>query len=113
MTEFALVAPVLLLLTFGIIDFGRALYFYAAAGNAAREAARVAAVGSNPLPTNSDVTTAAAVHFPGASFSVPPCLNGPPPAGQPAAGTAWLFIYSPITRRRISGQPDARQRARR
>ena len=113
MTEFALVAPVLLLLTFGIIDFGRALYFYAAAGNAAREAARVAAVGSNPLPTNSDVITAAAVHFPGASFSVPPCLNGPPPAGQPAAGTAWLFIYSPITRRRISGQPDARQRARR
>ena len=35
MTEFALVAPVLLLLTFGILDFGRALFFYAAAGDAA------------------------------------------------------------------------------
>ena len=28
LTEFAIIAPVILLLTFGIIDFGRGLYFY-------------------------------------------------------------------------------------
>src|SRR5437016_757404 len=28
LTEFALIAPIILLLTFGIIDFGRGLYFY-------------------------------------------------------------------------------------
>jgi len=96
MTEFALVAPVLLLLTFGIIDFGRALYFYSAAGSAAREAARVSVRASNPLPTNSDVRNAAAVHFPGASVTVPGgCYNGPVPAGRPAAGAAWVFITQP------------------
>jgi Flp pilus assembly protein TadG len=43
--EFALVAPILLLLVFGIIQYG--LYFWAAQGgaSAAREAARRAAVG--------------------------------------------------------------------
>lgn len=105
MTEFALVAPVLLLLTFGIIDFGRALYFYAAAGNAAREAAHAAALASTPLPSDSDVTAAAAVHFPGASFSTPApaCINGPIPGGTPAAGTAWLFITDPSPA--IAGEP--------
>jgi hypothetical protein len=97
MTEFALVAPVLLLLTFGIIDFGRALYFYSAAGNAAREAARVATRASSPvMPTDAEVKNAGAVHFPGASVTVPGgCTNGPIPAGAPSAGTAWLFITEP------------------
>jgi hypothetical protein len=96
MTEFALVAPVLLLLTFGIIDFGRALYFYTASGTAAREAARVAVRASTPLPTNSDIRNAAAVHFPGASVTVPGgCYNGPIPSGQPTASAAWVFITEP------------------
>ncbi len=95
MTEFALVAPVLLILTFGIIDFGRALYFYAAAGNAAREAAHTATLACCPLPSNADVTAAAQLHFPGATFSAPACVNGPVPMGQPGAGTAWLFISDP------------------
>jgi len=64
MTEFALVAPVLLLLTFGILDFGRALFFYAATGDAAREGAHVAGRATSPLPTNADVRNAVAVHFP-------------------------------------------------
>lgn len=97
MTEFALVAPVLLLMTFGIIDFGRALYFYSAAGNAAREAARVGLKASSPLPTNADIKSNAAVHMPGASVLVPPsgCYNGPIPAGPPPAGSAWIFITQP------------------
>ena len=97
MTEFALVAPVLLLLTFGIIDFGRALYFYALAGNAARESAHTAARASLPMPTDSDVRSAAATAFPGATFSVPSpnCVNGPIAGGTPAVGTAWLFITDP------------------
>jgi Flp pilus assembly protein TadG len=97
MTEFALVAPVLLLLTFGIMDFGRALFFYAAAGDAAREAAHVALRATSPLPTNADVTNAVSVHFPGATVSAPSpaCVNGPIPGGIPAAGNAWVFITDP------------------
>ncbi|MDQ6919064.1 MAG: pilus assembly protein [Candidatus Dormibacteraeota bacterium] len=96
MTEFAMVAPVLLLLTFGILDFGRALYYYSAAGNAAREAARVATRASSPMPADSDVSSAGAIHFPGATISVPGgCANGPIPSTPPSAGTAWLFITEP------------------
>ena len=97
MTEFALVAPVLLLLTFGILDFGRALYYYAAAGDAAREGAHNAARATSPLPANSDVQSAVAVHFPGATIATPSpnCVNGPIPGGTPPAGTAWVFISEP------------------
>ena len=97
MTEFALVAPVLLLLTFGILDFGRALFFYAATGDAAREGAHVAGRATSPLPTNADVRNAVAVHFPGATVTSPSpnCVNGPIPGGTPAAGAAWVFITDP------------------
>jgi hypothetical protein len=110
MTEFALVAPVLLLLTFGIIDFGRALYFYAAAGNAAREAAHAATrygvpfnnttncapVGTTALlPTSTGVTCTAGLHFPGATIQVPSCPNGPIPNTVPSPGVAWVYTTEP------------------
>ena len=43
--EFALLFPVLLLIVFGIIDFGRALNAQITLTQAAREGARLAAVG--------------------------------------------------------------------
>jgi len=96
MTEFALVAPVLLLLTFGIIDFGRALYFYAAAGAVAREAARTATVTYGvALPTHTSVIQSAQVHFPGATVVEPDCVNGPIPSDVPSPGYAWVFTTEP------------------
>ena len=44
MVEFAIVAPVLLLFVFGIIDYGRYFFLYNSLTNAAREGARLAAV---------------------------------------------------------------------
>lgn len=44
MVEFALVIPIFLLLIFGILDLGRAVYAYSTLNNAAREGARVAHV---------------------------------------------------------------------
>ena len=44
LVEFALVLPILLLVIFGIIDFGRAVYAYNTIGNAARTGGRVAIV---------------------------------------------------------------------
>ena len=53
LTEFALIAPIILLLTFGIIDFGRGLYFYITLQQAANEGARVAVRGdARPLLTS-------------------------------------------------------------
>jgi Flp pilus assembly protein TadG len=45
--EFAIVAPLLFMLVFGIIDFGFSFHSWNATENAAREGARVGAVDSN------------------------------------------------------------------
>lgn len=47
LVEFAIVFPVLLLITYGIIEFGRMLFIYTAVTGAAREGARVGASASN------------------------------------------------------------------
>ncbi len=44
LVEFALVLPVLLLIVFGILDFGRAIYEYNTVADAARQANRTAIV---------------------------------------------------------------------
>ena len=58
MAEFALVAPLLLLLLFGIVDFGRVIYIYVTLNQAVNEGARTAIRASAQLPTNTDVETA-------------------------------------------------------
>ena len=63
LVEFALILPVLLILVFGIIDFGMGLRSYISLTNATREGARFAAVG-NPAgayPANCDGTTGTTV----------------------------------------------------
>lgn len=52
MVEFAIVAPVLLLFVFGIIEYGRYFFLYNNLTNAAREGARLAAV--TPINTAAD-----------------------------------------------------------
>ena len=89
LTEFAIIAPVILLLTFGIIDFGRGLYLYITLQQAANEGARVAVRasyfidpngGSHNWPKNSDVQAATQGHAV-AVVLANPCPNGPIPAG--------------------------------
>ena len=111
LVEFAIIAPVLLLLTFGIIDFGRALYMYITLQQAANEGARVAVRASyfvdpngatHTWPTDSDVATAIQVHAVNMSLANP-CPNGPiPNSGNPQGSTqlpppstGWIFITDP------------------
>ncbi len=47
MVEFALVFPIILLITYGIIEFGRMIFIYATVQSAAREAARYGAAAGN------------------------------------------------------------------
>jgi Flp pilus assembly protein TadG len=44
LVEFALILPILVLVLFGILDLGRAVYAYSTINNAAREAGRLAIV---------------------------------------------------------------------
>jgi hypothetical protein len=111
LTEFALIAPVILLLTFGIIDFGRGLYFYITLQQAANEGARVAVRASDFIdpngaqhnwPTNADVQAAVQAHAV-TEVLANPCPNGPIPNGGnpqgspqlPPSNTGWIFITDP------------------
>src|SRR5882762_9890758 len=111
LTEFAIIAPVILLLTFGIIDFGRALYLYITLQQAANEGARVAVRASyfidpngasHNWPKNSDVLSAVQGHAVAAILGNP-CPNGPIPNGGnpqgapivPPTNTGWVFITDP------------------
>lgn len=51
LVEFALIFPILMLLLFGVVDFGRAIYDYNTLANAARAGVRVAIVNQNGAGT--------------------------------------------------------------
>jgi hypothetical protein len=115
LVEFAIIAPVLLLLTFGIIDFGRALYMYITLQQAANEGARVAVKSGDYIDVNgqqhlwatdSDVATAVQAHAINMNLANnPACPNGPLPNGGvaqgspqlPASNNGWIFITDPST----------------
>lgn len=109
--EFALIAPVILLLTFAIIDFGRGLYYYITLQQAANEGARVAVRASyfidpggvtHTWPTDADVASAVQGHAV-SEVLANPCPNGPIPNGGnpqgspslPPPNTGWIFITDP------------------
>jgi Flp pilus assembly protein TadG len=92
--EFALISPVLLLLLFGIIDIGRAVFYYDTVNHAAREGARVAVRASNTLPTNGDVLAAVTMQMIGARVTEP-CPQGPITSASPPGNTAWLYVTEP------------------
>ncbi len=55
--EFALLLPLLMMILFGIIEFGMALYRQAVLTNASREGARLGIVQSVPAITNAQINT--------------------------------------------------------
>ncbi len=94
MAEFALVAPLLLLLLFGIVDFGRVIYIYVTLNQAVNEGARTAIRASAQLPTNADVETAVRQHAVDVALANP-CPNGPITATNPPANQGWIYITEP------------------
>ncbi|TMC10817.1 MAG: pilus assembly protein [Chloroflexi bacterium] len=94
MVEFALVAPLLLLLMFGIIDFGRVIYTYVTLNQAVNEGARVAIRDSPLLPTNAAVEAAVKVHAVDVVLANP-CPNGPITSAAPPANQGWIYITEP------------------
>jgi len=92
--EFALVSPVLLLLLFGIVDIGRAVFYYDTLNHAAREGARTAVRASSQLPTNADVLATVTTQMIGAPVTAP-CPQGPVTSATPPGNAAWLYITEP------------------
>ena len=110
MTEFAIVAPVLLVMLFGIIDFGRAIYIYGTLVSAANEGVRVAIRASSPLPSDSDVLAAAQASAQSLILANP-CPNGPlppstgPSAQNPPSDSGWVFITEPNPPSTVESSP--------
>lgn len=94
MVEFALIAPVLIVLLFGIIDFGRVIYIYATLNQAVSEGARTAIRDSALLPSNADVQAAVRNHAVDVSLANP-CPNGPITSINPPANQGWIYITEP------------------
>lgn len=93
--EFAIIAPVLLVLIFGVVDFGRAIYIYATINQAVNEGARAAIKASAQLPTNTDVETVVKQHAIDVSLANP-CPNGPIlSSSTPPANGGWVYITEP------------------
>jgi Flp pilus assembly protein TadG len=106
MVEFAIVLPILLLLVFGIIDFGRALYTLNNLTAAVREGARLASTQISPDPTTggsmSAVSTAVTnyvVAFGGNSGAptISETFSGAPPNMQSVTVQIVNYPFTPIT----------------
>jgi Flp pilus assembly protein TadG len=105
MTEFALVAPVLLLVLFGILDFGRAVYYFITIDQAVNEGARVAIRAPTPpnpdfyAPSNDQVVTVVKSQAPALLLAKPACMNGLASgsfdASKPAANTGYIYVTAP------------------
>jgi hypothetical protein len=101
LVEFAIVAPLLLVLIFAVVDFGRVIYIYVTLNQAVNEGVRVAIRASPLLPSNSDVETAVKQHAVDVSLANP-CPNGPITSATPPANQGWLYITEPF----VQGKTD-------
>jgi TadE-like protein len=89
--EFALVLPLLLLLIFGIIDFGRALNAQITLTQAAREGARLEALGQSNVVTR---TQAAATGLSPVTVTiVDSCPTGAGPGADAVVQTSYSYSF--------------------
>jgi Flp pilus assembly protein TadG len=110
--EFALVAPILFLLVFGILDFGRALNYYNQLTQLAGQGARAAAVNQNPDGTGpasgTSIQTQLATTYAtgGLNNGIRVCINGSsaPTQGQPVTVQAtYQFNFLPLISAAVGG----------
>lgn len=92
--EFALVLPLLLVLVFGIIDFGRALNAQISLNQAAREGVRASALGQTAAAVQSRTITAAdPLPLTAPDVTVAGCPVTPVPAGNATVTVKYSFSF--------------------
>lgn len=95
LVEFALVVPVLLLLVLGIMEFGMVIHEYMVVTGAAREGARIAALGGNDTAVETAVKDAA-VNFDKADIRVTVSPSPTRIQGEPVTVTV-TYPFKPVT----------------
>ncbi|MCX6497445.1 MAG: pilus assembly protein [Arthrobacter sp.] len=108
--EFALLAPLLILLLLGIMEFGRAYNAQITLSNAAREGARVMAIGGGPTAALSAAKSAATTLNPGLqdgkivfSFQTTPSTTPAPTACAAERQVTLTITYNLSTMTGIAG----------
>jgi hypothetical protein len=118
--EFALIVPLLMVLVFGIIDLGRAIYLYNGVSQAAREISRSASVHpGSPLGSSSQTVGVIATQMslvPGMSNPIFHCetLSGATVPGDGSGGCAAPDVvrveahakYRPVALLGLAGEID-------
>jgi len=93
--EFALLLPMLLFLLCGIIDFGRALNAQITLTQAARQGARLAALGQSNVVSR---TQAAATGLSPVTVTVTACSSGSGPSANATVQVSYAFSFiTPIS----------------
>jgi Flp pilus assembly protein TadG len=87
--EMALVLPLLLLLVFGIIDFGRMLNAQITLTEAAREGARASVLGANP----GNAVSAASTNLSGVTYTQTACPANPTAGQNATVTTTYTFKF--------------------
>lgn len=97
MVEFAIILPLLLVLVFGITEFGRYLYLKNSVTNAAREAARAAVV-SPAANYTTNINAAVYNYFPSslAGLSITPVPSTAPTTGSAVNVTVRISFKSAV-----------------
>lgn len=102
--EFALLLPVLLMILFGIIEFGMIMYGREVVTNASREGARAGIIQRIPPVTAGEITTVATNYLTGTGITLADVVIAVPTfggvTGTPVTVTAtynypWLIPYIP------------------
>ena len=94
--EFALLLPILLLVLFGIIDFGRAYNMQIALTQASREGVRGLALGTTADPTS--VVQSSSFPVTGVSVAYTTCPSSPTSASNATVTASKQFTYiTPIS----------------
>ncbi len=91
--EFAIVVPVLLLIVFGIIDFGRAINAQIVLTGAAREGVRLAALGYSSAEVQARVAAAAPDLTGVTATVVASCPPGAGPAADAQVDVSYSFTF--------------------
>ena len=89
--EFALLLPILLLLVFGIVDFGRALHAQITLTQAAREGARAAALKQSNVESR---TQTAAPGLSDVTVTVTACPATPTPGTDAKVEAKYTFTFA-------------------
>ena len=75
LVEFSVIAPIFVVLLFGLVEFGMAIYDKGVLTNASREGARFGVVYSNPRKTSTDIRSQVQTYLTNAGFTDTATIN--------------------------------------